>query len=62
MPQPSGHSSGPPLVLLQEGGVFLMLGTQISASLQEVSHVSEIEWNHLMLPSDAAQDNVGFVS
>ncbi|KAK4831140.1 hypothetical protein QYF61_015443 [Mycteria americana] len=66
--QPSDHLRGPPLDLLQQVHVLLMLGVpELKAVLQVGSHKSEVEReNHLPRPAghtsfDAAQDTVGFL-
>ncbi|KAK4810926.1 hypothetical protein QYF61_013334 [Mycteria americana] len=67
--QPSDHFCGPPLDLLQQACVFLILGTpELDAVLQVGSHESGAEGqNHLPQPAghasfDAAQDTIGFLS
>ena len=64
--QPSDHFCGPPLDLLQQVHVFLVLRTpELNAVLQVRSHQSRVEGqNHLSRPAghaspDAAQDTVG---
>ncbi|KAK4827563.1 hypothetical protein QYF61_019187 [Mycteria americana] len=66
--QPSGHLHGPPLDLLQQLHVLLMLRPpELHAVLQMGSHKSGVEGqNHLPQPAghasfDAAQDTVGFL-
>ncbi|KAK4818827.1 hypothetical protein QYF61_019864 [Mycteria americana] len=66
--QPSDHLHGPPLDLLQQAHVLLMLGApELKAVLQVGSHESGAEGeNHLPRPADhasfdAAQDTVGFL-
>ncbi|KAK4810922.1 hypothetical protein QYF61_013330 [Mycteria americana] len=66
--QPSDHFCGPPLDLLQQACVFLILETpELDAVLQVGSHESGVEGqNHLPQPAghasfDAAQDTIGFL-
>ncbi|KAK4808881.1 hypothetical protein QYF61_007996 [Mycteria americana] len=66
--QPSDHLHGPPLDLLQQVHVLLMLGApQVDAVLQVGSHKSGVKGqNHLPRPAghssfDAAQETVGFL-
>ncbi|KAK4831823.1 hypothetical protein QYF61_019346 [Mycteria americana] len=66
--QPSDHLRGPPLGLLKQVHVLLMLGTtELNTVLQAGSHKSGVEVeNHLPPPAghtsfDAAQDTIGFL-
>jgi len=66
--QPSDHLCGPPVDLLQELHVLLVLGSpELEALVQVGSHQSGVEMqNHLARPADhasfdAAQDTVGLL-